>query len=430
VPGDTTLLLIRLFALLLGVSVVVSLAARRAAIPYSLVLVACGLIAGALVNLPNTAIPPQLVLLVLVPGLIFEASYKIDLRVLRSVLPEVALLAGPGVFVTGVVVALTLHLGAGMSLATGFVVGAIVSATDPVAVIATFRRVRAPDRLSTIVEAESLFNDGTGIVVFAIAISALLGRVTAADAAFAFVATVAISIVIGLAIGEVATRLIVGVKDRVIELATSLLLAYGTYLVADALGESGIIATAVAGIVLGNEGRRLGLSSHTIEALDTVWEFLAFLLTALVFLLVGLAIPLGALAGEIGAIAWAVAGVLVARALLVYGLLGGLRLLDRRVRGRVPTPWLHVVFWSGLRGAIAVALGLSIASGVPDGGQIQRVAFGVVLFTLAVQATTVEALVGRLGIGRGTSHESKASAGAVTRGRAAARSRPTPERNG
>jgi Na+:H+ antiporter len=207
-------------------------------------------------------------------------------------------------------------------------------------------------------------------------------------------------VLIGFVCGQLGTRLIVRVDERVVELAISLLLAYGTYLIADALHQSGVIATAVAGIVLGNEGRRLGLSTAAVDALDTVWEFLAYLLTALVFLLVGLAIPITSMAAALPAIFAAVVAVLVARGLVVYGFLGAVR----RVRGpnvydEVPVEWLHVIFWSGLRGAIAVALALSLAPGVPDRTQIQEIAFGVVLFTLAFQATTVEPLLRRLGVG-------------------------------
>jgi monovalent cation:H+ antiporter, CPA1 family len=400
-PGDTTLVLIRLFALFVAVSATASIVTRRLALPHSVVLVACGLAAGLFVRLTEAEIPPELVLLVLLPGLIFEASYKIDLRVLRPALPAVVLLAGPGVLVTAGFVALVLNVGAGMSLAAGFVVGAIVSATDPAAVITTFKRLGAPRRLATIVEAESLFNDGTGIVIFTIAAAALIRPVTPGEALAAFVATVIVSVLIGFVVGEIGTRVIVRVDEHVVELAISLLLAYGTYLIADGIHQSGVIATAVAGLVLGNEGRRVGLSTRTIEVLDTVWEFLAYLLTALVFLLVGLAIPATALVDALPAIGWAVGAVLLARAALVYGVLGFVaRVAGRRAGARMPTPWLHVTFWSGLRGAIAVALALSLAPDVPDRVLIQQVAFGVVLFTLAVQATTADLVVSRLGLSR------------------------------
>jgi monovalent cation:H+ antiporter, CPA1 family len=409
VPGDTTLVLIRLFALFVAVSAAASLVTRRLALPHSVILVACGLAAGAFVRLSEAEIPPELVLLVLLPGLIFEASYKIDLRVLRPSLPAVILLAGPGVFVSGVVVAIALHVGTGMSLPAGFVVGAIVSATDPAAVITSFRRLQAPRRLATLVEAESLFNDGTGIVVFSIAAAALVRPISIDTAFVDFLSAVVVSVAVGFVTGQLATRLIVRVDEHVVELAISLALAYGTYLLADALHQSGVIATAVAGIVLGNEGRRLGLSARTVEALDIVWEFLAYLLTALVFLLVGLAIPAASLADALPAIAWAIGGVLLARALMVYGVVGAVRhLAGPSGRDSLPAPWLHVVFWSGLRGAIAVALALSLAPDVPDRALIQQIAFGVVLFTLAVQATTADLLMNRLGL-----HPGSAPANAV-----------------
>jgi CPA1 family monovalent cation:H+ antiporter len=398
VPGETTLLLIRLFAIFVAVTVAVSLVARRVALPYSVVLVACGLAAGLFVHLTEAELPPELVLLVLLPGLIFEAAYKIDLRVLVPALPAVLLLAGPGVFVTGAVVAIALHLGVGMEIGVGFVVGAIVSATDPAAVISSFKRLHAPRRLAITVEAESVLNDGTGIVVFSIAASALVEPISAGSAIVAFVTTVVGSAIIGFVVGEIGTRLMVRVNDNVVELAVSLLIAYGTYLIADSVHESGVIATAIAGIVLGNEGRRLGLSRRTFEALDVVWEFLAYLLTALVFLLIGLSIPATTLVDALPAIAWAVGAVLVARAALVYGALAALRILAPGIRRRTPPAWLHVIFWSGLRGAIAVALALSLAPGVPDRTQIQEIAFGVVLFTLAVQATTADLLLRRLGL--------------------------------
>lgn len=398
--GDTTLLLIRLFAIAVAVSAAVSLLTRRVALPYSVVLVACGLVAGAFVPLSDAEIPPELVLLVLLPGLIFEASYHIDLRLLRPNLPAIALLAGPGVVISAAAVAVALHVMVGMSLASAFVVGAIVSATDPAAVIASFRRLHAPRRLATLVEAESVFNDGTGIVVFTIAAAALLQPVPLDAAIGRFVLTVVVSIVVGFVAGQLGTRLIVLVDEHVVELAVSLLMAYGTYLVADAIHQSGIIATAVAGIVLGNAGRALGVRTRTLEALDTVWEFLAYLLTALVFLLIGLATPATALLGAAPAIAAAVIAALAARAVLVYGLFALLRRVVPAIRRATPVRWLHVVFWSGLRGAIAVALALSLSTDVPDRARIQQVAFGVVLFTLAVQATTADTLLRRLDIGR------------------------------
>jgi CPA1 family monovalent cation:H+ antiporter len=439
-PGEATLELIRLFVVLLGAAALVTIVARRINLPYTVALVAVGMAASVAEPL-KVEITPQLVLVVLLPALIFEASYQTDFGKLRPSLGGVALLAGPGVLITAALIAAALALGAGMPLPQAFVVGAMLSATDPAAVIATFKRLRTPRRLATFIEAESVFNDGTGIVVFAIAVDLVSHPAGPLDVGVAFVSVAVVSAAIGAVAGFVASRVLPNVGDHLIEISLSLVLAYGTYLAADAIHQSGVIATAVAGIVLGNYGRRLGLSERTEEALDTVWEFVAFLATAFVFLLIGFAISASALIGAAGPIAWAVVAALVARAIIVYGLLGAWRLAGRalgrreaagrrlgrlsigrlsigrlsiglpkaaepvpprrrsgaRNDGELPLGWLHVIFWSGLRGAVSTALALSLPADFPNRAQLQGITFGVVIFTLLVQATTAEVVVNRWG---------------------------------
>ncbi len=217
------------------------------------------------------------------------------------------------------------------------------------------------------------------------------------DAVIRFVATIVASSVIGALAGAAATWIIARVDDHLVELTISLGAAYGTYVLADALHQSGIIATVVAGLVIGNVGRRLGIKPATLEALDTVWEFIAFVLTALVFLLVGLAIRFGDLAIALPSIAWAVVAVLVGRAVVIYGLLGGGSRLAGRgpVADRVPTGWLHVLFWGGLRGAVAVAMALSLPLDFPQRPLLEATTFGVVLFTLLVQGSTIGRVIDR-----------------------------------
>jgi CPA1 family monovalent cation:H+ antiporter len=449
-PGEATLELIRLFVVLLGAAALVTIVARRINLPYTVALVAVGMAASVAEPL-KVEITPQLVLVVLLPALIFEASYQTDFGKLRPSLGGVALLAGPGVLITAALIAAALALGAGMPLPQAFVVGAMLSATDPAAVIATFKRLRTPRRLATFIEAESVFNDGTGIVVFAIAVDLVSHPAGPLDVGVAFVSVAIVSTAIGAVAGFVASRVLPNVGDHLIEISLSLVLAYGTYLAADAIHQSGVIATAVAGIVLGNYGRQLGLSERTEEALDTVWEFVAFLATAFVFLLIGFAISASALIGAAGPIAWAVVAALVARAIIVYGLLGAWRLAGRalgrreaagrrlgrlsigqlsigrlsigrlsigrlslglskaaepapprrrsgaRNDGELPLGWLHVIFWSGLRGAVSTALALSLPADFPNRAQLQGITFGVVIFTLLVQATTAEVVVNRWG---------------------------------
>src|SRR5436309_3206217 len=170
--GDLTLELIRVFVALVGVAAVVGIVVRRLAIPYTVTLVVIGLVAADL-SPTQLQVTPELVLLVLLPGLVFEASLGLDLGELRRTFGGVALLAVPGVVVTAVIVAVVLRVATGLDPALGLVVGAMVAATDPVAVIATFRRLGTPEQLRTVVEGESLLNDGTALVVFAIALQAV-----------------------------------------------------------------------------------------------------------------------------------------------------------------------------------------------------------------------------------------------------------------
>jgi monovalent cation:H+ antiporter, CPA1 family len=405
--SEATLEAIRLFVAMVSVAALVALVVRRLEIPYSVTLVVLGLVASALIPRAGFGVTPELVLLVLVPGLVFEAALGLEIDELRRTFGGIVLLAVPGVVITAAIVAIVLQLATGLPFGLGLVVGSIVAATDPVAVIATFRHLGSPRQLATLVEGESLFNDGTALVIFAIALQAAQREVTIGEAALAFGVAVLASVAIGLVAGWAASRIVALVDDRPIELTVSLAAAYGTYLVTDAIHQSGIIATVVAGMVIGSYGRRLGMTQRTSEALDTVWEFIAFLLTAFAFLLVGFAISVGELMVALPAIVWGVVAILVGRAVVVYGLLGGASNLVGRwsrrrgpgggARGVVPLGWLHVMFWAGLRGAVAVAMALSLPADFPQRALLEEITFGIVLFTLFVQGTTAERVVLRAG---------------------------------
>jgi CPA1 family monovalent cation:H+ antiporter len=396
VSGEATIAVADIFVALLVALAIVAIVSKRFAVPYTVALVVFGLIVTLLTPAFHVSVTPELVLAILVPGLVFEAAFGMDVEVLRSNLPSVALLAVPGVLLVAVITGLILSAATGMSYASAFLVGAITSATDPVAVVATMRHLHAPARLGNLVEAESLFNDGTAVVLFAVAVA---GTQLFPQGLLTMAVTVAVSIVIGGVVGFVAARLAAWTDDVNLELTLTIICAYGTYLAADQLHESGIIATVVAGIILGSYGRRIGLSPRGRVAIDTVWSYLAFLFTAIVFLLVGLTITPAGLVSSLLVIGWAVVAVLVGRAIVVYGLLGlgGRTAPGKRLGMSTPLPWLHVVFWSGLRGAIAVALALSVPVDHPDRALLQDVVFGVVLFTLLVQGSTAGFMLRRSG---------------------------------
>jgi len=399
--GSTAPTVLVLFVAFLAAMPLVAFVSGRLRFPYTVALVLVGLVVSALPIHESIQLSPGLAVTVLLPGLVFEAAYRLDGDELRRTFGGVALLAVPGVLVTAAVVAFVLNAATGLPANEAFLVGAIVSATDPVAVVSTMRRLDAPRRLVTLVDAESLFNDGTAALAFVIALAALGSQPpTLADGAIRFAVGLVASVAIGALSGLLISRVLKTTSDHLIELTLTVLAAYGTYLVADLLGASGIIASVVAGIVVGTYGRRVGLSVRAQEAIDVVWEFLAFVLTGAAFLLIGIAIPLDALAAAAISIAWGVLAVLVGRAIVVYGLLGGAARLERRI-GLIPSlplSWLHVINWIGLRGAVATALALAIPDGTPDRELLQGIAFGIVLFTLVVQGTTAERMVRWAGV--------------------------------
>ena len=400
---------IDLFVVLVTAAALVGLLVRRIAIPYTVALVVLGLAVTTIFPSQPFQVTPELVLLVLLPGLVFEAALRIEFDEFRRSFGWVVLLAVPGVLISAAVVAIVLNVATGLRLELGFVVGAMVAATDPVAVVSTFKRLGSPRRLATLIESESLLNDGTAIVLFVVAVRAAVGPISLVETAASMVLTVLVSTLIGGLAGFVVSRLIASVDDHLIELTLSLAAAYGTYLVADRLHHSGIIATVVAGLVIGNYGRSLGMNARTQEALDTVWEFFAFLVTAIVFLLIGLTISLGQLANALPWIGWGVVAILVARAVVVYGLLGLATRLGIAGRRRgVPTGWLHVLFWGGLRGAVAIAMALSLPAEFPERLLLQEITFGVILFTLLVQGTTIDWVIDRVGAGRPEPHDGSA----------------------
>lgn len=398
--SETPLALLLLVALLVALPLI-AFVAGRLRLQYTVVMVVVGFVVST-IPLGGNAIEvsPELAVTLLLPGLVFEAAYRLDGNELRRSFGGVALLAVPGVLICAGVVAIVLHLATGLALEQAFVVGAIVSATDPVAVVATMRQLRAPSRLVTLIDAESLFNDGTAVLVYAIALGALSGQVSLAAGAVTFVVGIAASVAIGVVVGFAIAWLAGRTEDHLIELMLTLVAAYGTYVAADLVHQSGIIAVVVAGIVIGTYRHETLFTVRAREAIDTVWEFLAFVLTGIAFLLIGIAISLESLSSALTYIAWGVVAVLVGRALVIYGLLGGSAAIAHRLglAPQIPVSWLHVINWTGLRGAVAMALALALPSDIPDRPLLQGAIFGIVLFTVLVQGTTAERVVRWAGV--------------------------------
>ena len=371
-----------LLLILVGaVATVLGLVSKRARLlPYPVVLAMAGIAVGLLPGTQFPRIGGGVILLAFVPGLIFEAALTLDQPELRRRILPVGLLATIGVAITVVLIGVLTHLILGLSWASAMLLGAILAATDPIAVITLLRRVNAPGGLVAILEGESLFNDGTGVAVFSAVLATILsGAPSFGDASVRFLEITLGGAAIGLAVGFLGLALLRFAEDAPLEILATLVIAYGSYLAADLLHASGIVAVVVAGIVVARYGSRIG-RLHGPQLLG-FWNLLAFVLNAMLFILVGAALPATTLLPVAGLVAIAFVIMLVTRAVPVYGLLA---LADFR-GASIPWAWRHVTFWAGLRGALPVALALSVAGMSGVDSRVSVIAYGVVLLSLLVQ---------------------------------------------
>jgi CPA1 family monovalent cation:H+ antiporter len=388
--GENIIVAIEVVILLLFIATLVGIVTRRLRFPYTTGLVLMGLALG-LVSRTEMEISPQLILGILVPPLIFEAAFHIRVGDLRRDLVQILALAVPGVIITTFFVGGVVYWGTGFRFPVALVFGALVAATDPVAVVALFRSLGVPKRLQVLLESESLFNDGTAIVVFnLVVVIALTGQFSLASSLKDFIRVAGGGLVVGLVLGWLISQMIRRVDDHLIETTLTSVLAYGAYVGAESLHVSGVLAVVAAGLVSGNVGPQW-MSATTRIVVFNFWEYAAFLANSIVFLLIGGQMNLLMLWRHWDLILWAILAVLAVRALSVYGL--------SLLRSDIPKGWYHVLFWGGLRGAISLALALSLPEAFgPARETLQVMAFGVVLFTLLIQGTTMNSLVRRLGL--------------------------------
>jgi monovalent cation:H+ antiporter, CPA1 family len=387
---------------LLLIAALVAVAVRFVRIPYTVALVLTGLALALLPDTPHYQLTPGIILTIFLPVLLFYGAYNLNPSELRATILPVTLLAIPGVVITAGLVGLALHLTTQLSWEEALLFGTIVSATDPVAVLAIFGDLSAPRRLSTLVTSESLFNDGTALVFFATMLTIVTSHsVDPGRTIEHFLLDIMGSLTLGAAIGLVGSAVIRHVDEALLETTFTLIIAYGGYLAANRLGISGPLETVAAGLVLGARGLDVMSPTTRLQA-GATWEFLDFLANSLLFLLMGLALrPVSQItASRLGIDLWwpmivAIIAVTLSRIVVVGAVHGVLA----RSRLRLPRGWPTVITWSGLRGAVSFAAALSLPASVPQRDLLLTLTFGIVLFTLLAQGMTIRPLLARLGIG-------------------------------
>jgi Na+/H+ antiporter len=403
---------------LLGAVTVLAGAARRVGLPSPIVLVLCGLLVGLLPGLPAVDLDPDLIFFIFLPPLIYGAGFNSSPRDLRAQARRIGVLAIGLVAASTVAVAVAVKLLVpGFGWAEGFVLGAILAPTDPVAAVAIMQRLRVTPQLSAIIEGESLVNDGTGLVLYRLAVGATVsGSFSLLDGAWQLVATGAGGVAIGLAVGWLIGAVRARIDDAPIEITLSLFTPYAAYIAAEAIGASGILAAVTVGLFLGARSDGFFSATARIEA-QGFWNALIFLLESTLFLLMGLQfrdVAQGIEGLDAGRVTLTVAVTLaVVLGLRVAWMFSVGPFLRRLIPGdpREEPPDLGpgarlVAGWSGMRGAVSLAAALAIPADIDAGGGFPQrdliifTVFCVIVLGLLIQGLTLPALIRATGLGR------------------------------
>ena len=388
-PSPTADVLV-LFVAVLGVAI----GTRYARVPYTVGLVIMGLVIGAIPGHPSIRLTPDLIMLIFLPALLFAGAWTYPTSLLRRNWLPITLLATAGVLISILVSWIVLVHFAGLPSQSALLFGASVAATDPVAVLSVFRSLKADEQLSAVVEGESLFNDAAAVMAFKVTmlVSVATTHATLATPVVDFVELLVGGAVIGVLVGLAGLLVLRFTDDYLVEVMGTLIVAYGSYFVAEKLNVSGIIAVIVAGMFLSRLGAQFGSFTTTRKSVNQLWDFIAFAANSMLFLLVGLAINLGELRTSLTAAVWGIGAIGLARVVGVYGLSWVSGLLGRPL----PLAWQHVLSLGGLRGALSMALVLSLPASLAGRDQLVAMVFSVVLFTIVAQGLAIAPALLRL----------------------------------
>ena len=381
--------------LLLFVACLVAIVTRRIGLPYTIGLVAAGIVLSAVGYRSGIVLTPELIFTFLLPPLIFEAALHLKWRQFREEAPLVMSLAFVGTALSAAVVAAGMHWIIGWGWQASLLFGSLIAATDPVSVIAMMKEQDTERRLRFLMESESLVNDGAAAVLFGLCAAAIAGGATdPSTISLAFVTTVFGGILCGIVVA--GGLLLIGwpSDDHLVELTLTVLAAYGSFLIAEELGVSGVLATLSAGMLVGNFGRHRSITERGGEALIRFWNFAAFLANSIIFLLIGSREAEQPLMGFLWPAAVGTVLVLIGRAAAIYPITA----LFARSWLAVDHLTRNILFWGGLRGALALALALAAPRTLPEHDALIGVAFAVVAFSIFVQGATMPTLLRRASV--------------------------------
>ncbi|HHP7243334.1 MAG TPA: cation:proton antiporter [Elainellaceae cyanobacterium] len=390
-PGNVPELIPILIILLL-VATAVALVTRQLRLPYVTGLVLAGLAVTKLLP-QRIGLDPSLVLNLFLPILVFEAAINTDISRLRSTVKPIMLLAGPGIIVASGVTAVLIKVGLDFAWVPALFAGIILAITDTVSVIAVFKEVPVPSRLSTIVEGESLFNDGVALVLFNLVVRVYSqGEFTVLNGLQQLVVVIVGGAVLGLGLGYLTVGLFRQSDDALSSILLTVAVALGAFQIGQFFGVSGAVAVVVAGLVIGNIGLSRESSASTRITLLSFWEYASFSVNTFIFLLIGLEVNLTTFGATLPSVLLAVVIYQAGRMLSVYPLLALLRFFDRPI----PFKWQHVLFLGNVKGSLSMALALSIPLALPERDTVVALVFGAVLVSLVGQGLSLPWLVKRL----------------------------------
>jgi len=384
------------FLMVLAVGSAVAIGAKRVGIPYNVALVVVGLVLVLVDVFPHAPLDPDVVLVAVLPVLIFEGALVADADALNRARQPILALAAPGVVISLLGTAGIATVALGLTVPSALLLGALLAITDTVSVLLAFRSTRVPHRLAAIMEGESLFNDGTALVLVSVtATAASRGTFDLLPTARALAVAIAGGLMLGFAIGAIGAAVLRRTPDHLTAILASIVLVFAASLTAEHVHASPIIAVVVAGLVVGRAARGVLEPSHVL-ALHGFWETAGFALNVILFLLVGMQIDTGLLADEAGSIALAVVALHVGRAIAVYGCFALLGLTSKQ---KVPLRWQHVMVFGNIKGALSMAAVLALPIDFPNKQRLVTIVFGVTFVTLMTQALPFRRFLRAIGIG-------------------------------